>query len=70
MGNGQFASVPNDSSFILRMRIHDNSESLKIPQWVDYYSDEYNCYGVRYNADYVEDPEFYYGGPGRNPMCP
>nr|XP_027189427.1 uncharacterized protein LOC101489305 [Cicer arietinum] len=68
MGNGQFSS--GDSSSILRMRIHDNSEALKIPEWVDYYSDEYNCYDVRYNADYVEDPEFYYGGPGRNPMCP
>ncbi|KAJ1442762.1 hypothetical protein SESBI_00642 [Sesbania bispinosa] len=70
MGNGQFASVPNDSSYITRMRIHDNSEALKIPEWVFDFSDEYNCYDVRYVADYVEDPEFYYGGPGRNPMCP
>ncbi|KEH39952.1 uncharacterized protein [Medicago truncatula] len=70
MGNGQFGSVPWVPSSILRMRIHDNSATLKIPDFVDHYSDEYNCYDVFYNADYVEDPELYYGGPGRNPMCP
>ncbi|RDX76387.1 hypothetical protein CR513_43629, partial [Mucuna pruriens] len=70
MGNGQFASVPSSSASITRMRIHDNSEFLKIPEWVADYSDEYNCYDVRFVADYAEDPEFYYGGPGRNPMCP
>lgn len=68
MGNGQFSSW--DSSSILRMRYHDNAEALKIPDWVDTYSDEYNCYDVWYVADYLEDPHFYYGGPGRNPMCP
>ncbi|XP_027333752.1 uncharacterized protein LOC113848439 [Abrus precatorius] len=70
MGNGQFASVPFGSSSITRMRIHDNAEALKIPEWVSDFSDEYNCYDVRYVDDYVEDPEFYYGGPGRNPKCP
>jgi len=69
MGNGQFG-LPRHSASILRMRIHDNSATLKIPEFVDHYSDEYNCYDVAYEADYVFDPEFYYGGPGRNPMCP
>ncbi|XP_058727123.1 protein neprosin-like [Vicia villosa] len=68
MGNGRFSGP--DSASISRMRIHDNSAMLKIPDWVYYYSDEYNCYNVRYLADYVEDPEFYYGGPGSNMMCP
>ncbi|KAK7310737.1 hypothetical protein RJT34_08433 [Clitoria ternatea] len=70
MGNGQFASYFEGSSYVKRMRIHDNSETLKIPEWAYAYTDEYNCYGVFYMIDYVEDPEFYYGGPGRNPMCP
>ncbi|KAK7321611.1 hypothetical protein VNO77_32422 [Canavalia gladiata] len=70
MGSGQFATDIGDSSSITRMRIHDNSETLKFPEWVAHYSDEYNCYDVWYMADYVEDPEFYYGGPGRNPLCP
>ncbi|KAL5071722.1 hypothetical protein RYX36_022609 [Vicia faba] len=68
MGNGQFSR--GNSASILRMRVHDNYPSLKIPEWVQYYSDEYNCYDFYYVSDYLEDPEFYYGGPGSNPMCP
>ncbi|KAL2317889.1 hypothetical protein Fmac_031765 [Flemingia macrophylla] len=70
MGSGQFGSVLTDSSSITRMRIHDNSEALKIPEWVYDYSDEYNCYDGWYMKDYVEDPDFFYGGPGRNFKCP
>jgi hypothetical protein len=68
--NGEFVQPFMDSAFILRMRVHDNSVFWKIPEWVGKFSDEYNCYGVYYLGDYVEDPLFYYGGPGRNPMCP
>ncbi|XLU62681.1 hypothetical protein S245_021890 [Arachis hypogaea] len=71
MGNGKFGSQPY-SAYFKRMRIHDNSESLKFPEYVDRYSDEYNCYDVRFLGDYVEDPELYYGGPGSsdyNYMC-
>ncbi|XP_017428932.1 uncharacterized protein LOC108337005 [Vigna angularis] len=70
MGNGQFASVLSFSSAITRMRIHDNSDVLKIPELVYDYSDEYNCYDVWLMSDYIDDPQFYYGGPGRNPKCP
>ncbi|XP_040995979.1 uncharacterized protein LOC121242140 [Juglans microcarpa x Juglans regia] len=56
MGNGNFPD-PNwgNSGWIKRMRIHDNSAALKFPDYV---------------SDYVEDPEFYYGGPGKNFICP
>jgi len=70
MGNGQFGSVLDVSAAITRMRIHDNSEALKIPEWATEYSDEYNCYDVWYMSDYIDDPQFYYGGPGRNIRCP
>jgi len=70
MGNGQFASVFGESSTITRMRIHDNSAALKIPEYVAEFTDEFNCYDVWYLSDYVEDPELYYGGPGQNPKCP
>ncbi|KAF1886832.1 hypothetical protein Lal_00046070 [Lupinus albus] len=70
MGCGDFPDVFHESGSMTRMRIHDNSEFLKIPEWVDDFSDEYNCYDVMYVGDYVEDPEFYYGGPGKNPKCP
>ncbi|XP_021800532.1 uncharacterized protein LOC110744821 [Prunus avium] len=70
MGNGRFASTAGFSGVITRMRIHDNSPALKIPEWVETYMDEFNCYDAIYVEDYVEDPEFYYGGPGRNYKCP
>ncbi|KAK2398748.1 tRNA-splicing ligase [Trifolium repens] len=69
MKNGEFVQPFMDSASILRMRVHDNSAFWKIPEWVAKFSDEYNCYDVYYFEDYVEDPLFYYGGPGRNPMC-
>ena len=70
MGNGNFASISGWSGYVKRMRINDNSEPLKIPEWATAFSDEYFCYNGIYVTDYVEEPEFYYGGPGRNPMCP
>ncbi|GFZ16688.1 similar to AslB [Actinidia rufa] len=71
MGNGQFADYTRgDSGWVKRMRIEENSMELKFPEWVDTYADEYDCYDVFYLADYVDDPEFYYGGPGRNDKCP
>nr|XP_023886984.1 uncharacterized protein LOC111999102 isoform X2 [Quercus suber] len=71
MGNGNFP-LPYlcNSGCITRMRIHDNSPTLKFPDWVETYTDEYNCYDVMYVGDYIEDPEFFYGGPGKNYICP
>ncbi|KAM5565970.1 protein neprosin [Rosa sericea] len=71
MGNGNFPDgIFGDSGVIKRIRIHDNSAELKFPEWVETYADEFNCYDVDYVSDYLEDPEFYYGGPGHNPKCP
>lgn len=71
MGNGKFPDyIFGDSGWVKRMRIRDNSIILKHPEWVTKFSDEYDCYDVLYVEDYVDDPEFYYGGPGKNPKCP
>jgi hypothetical protein len=71
MGSGYYGSVGYPvAASILKMRVHDNSAMWKIPEWVDKFSDEYNCYNYEYIADYVEDPLFYFGGPGRNLRCP
>ncbi|KAL6980074.1 hypothetical protein U1Q18_021724 [Sarracenia purpurea var. burkii] len=71
MGNGNFPDhIRADSGCVRRMRVRDNSPELKFPDWVDTYADEYNCYDAFYVGDYVDDPEFYYGGPGRNYKCP
>lgn len=73
MGSGQFSdNVLGTSGSIKRIRIKEHRNELKFPEWVNCYSDEYECYDYFYQSDYVEDPEFYYGGPGsyRNPYCP
>ncbi|KAL9400129.1 hypothetical protein Peur_009090 [Populus x canadensis] len=71
MGNGQFPDyVSGNSGCIKRMRIRENSLVLKFPEWVSTFLREYRCYDAEYIGDYIEDPEFYYGGPGQNPLCP
>lgn len=71
MGSGQFSDwVFKDSGFIKRMRVLQNSGVIRFPAWVNSFADEYNCYDTFYHREYVQDPEFYYGGPGRNYRCP
>ncbi|KAK3024149.1 hypothetical protein RJ639_042833 [Escallonia herrerae] len=71
MGSGQFPDfIFGTSGSIKRMRISENSHELKFPEWVNSHTDEYDCYNVLYHGDYVQDPEFYYGGPGRSERCP
>ncbi|XP_040954976.1 uncharacterized protein [Gossypium hirsutum] len=71
MGNGNFPDyIDGNSGYMKRMRILDISLNLKFPEWVGTYADEYWCYQSQYVSDYVVDPEFYFGGPGRNEMCP
>ncbi|GMI88515.1 hypothetical protein like AT5G56530 [Hibiscus trionum] len=71
MGNGQFPDWGTGySGYFKRMRILDIGLNLKMPQWMTSYDDEYWCYRGDYISDYIEDPEYYYGGPGRNWRCP
>ena len=68
MGNGEYAD--RHAGTIRRMRVVQNSQVIKFPDWVNSYTDEYNCYDARYRWEFLPEPEFYYGGPGRNYMCP
>lgn len=71
MGSGNFLEPDwGNSGWIKRMQIQDNSAVLKFPDCVEAYSDEYNRYEAYYVSDYVQDPEFYYGGPGKSYICP
>lgn len=71
MGSGHFADyVMGQSGYVKRIRVLLNNMILRFPQWVFTYSDEYECYDTYYISDYVQDPEFYFGGPGQNPRCP
>ncbi|KDP34131.1 hypothetical protein JCGZ_07702 [Jatropha curcas] len=71
MGNGQFPDgVFGNSGAVRRLRVRENSIFLKFPEWVSTYQDEYDCYRTYYQADYMDEPEFYFGGPGQNPVCP
>ncbi|KAK8698556.1 hypothetical protein V6N13_114668 [Hibiscus sabdariffa] len=71
MGNGRFPDGgTGNSGYFKRLRVLDISLNLKLPEWMTTYEDEYFCYRGDYISDYIEDPEFYYGGPGRNWRCP
>ncbi|WCJ29560.1 hypothetical protein M5689_011186 [Euphorbia peplus] len=71
MGNGEFPDgIFGNSGTFRRLRVRENPVDLKFPEQVFTYQDEYNCYRTYYVEDYTDDPEFYYGGPGKNPMCP
>lgn len=71
MGNGEFPDwVDQNCGSFKRIRILDNSLVLKFPEFINTYTDEFRCYDVYYVSDYIEDPEFFYGGPGKNVLCP
>lgn len=71
MGSGRYPDfVGQSSGYMKRIRVLENNHNLRFPQWITIYSDEYYCYETYYLSDYVAEPEFYFGGPGRGPMCP
>jgi len=71
MGSGQFPDfVFQDSGWTKRMRVRDNSMVLKYPEYAYAYTDDYRCYNVYLYWEYIADPEFYFGGPGRSYLCP
>ncbi|KAK3024150.1 hypothetical protein RJ639_042834 [Escallonia herrerae] len=66
MGSGRFSDhILKNSGYITGMRVSENSQELRFPEPVYAHSDEYQCYDFYYLKDYVADPEFYYGGPGK-----
>nr|XP_043622257.1 uncharacterized protein LOC122593865 [Erigeron canadensis] len=71
MGNGERPpAIMDNSGTISRMRIESNSQPLMMPEWTYAVTDEDRCYDIMYLVDYISDPIFYYGGPGRNIRCP
>ncbi|KAK3024151.1 hypothetical protein RJ639_042835 [Escallonia herrerae] len=68
MGSGEYADwLARNSGHIRNMHISENSQELKFPEAVSTHTDEYDCYDFFYlnDEDYVDDPEFYFGGPDR-----
>ncbi|XVE70964.1 hypothetical protein DITRI_Ditri10aG0111900 [Diplodiscus trichospermus] len=71
MGSGDFASgLWGNACFIDNVRIVDYSLSLKYPEWVGTWADEYYCYTAYNYVKYGAYPVFYFGGPGQNSLCP
>lgn len=72
MGSGEFAATLDGSAcYVKKVRIVDYSLALKYPQWVDTWADEDYCYSAyNYIAGYGVEPVLYFGGPGRNSLCP
>ncbi|KAM6579816.1 hypothetical protein CsatA_003590 [Cannabis sativa] len=71
MGSGQFARLLHgEAAYVKGVRIMDYSLSLKYPEWVDTWGDEDYCYSAFNEVKYGVEPTFYFGGPGRNSLCP
>lgn len=72
MGSGQWASyLWAEASFHTNIRIKDYSLQIKYPKYLSEYSDEYDCYSTKlYRKTYKSEPQFFFGGPGRNRFCP
>ena len=72
MGSGEFARTLHGSAcYIEGVRIIDYSLALKYPERVDSWGDEDYCYSAyNYIKGYGVEPVFYFGGPGRNSLCP
>ncbi|XP_071716142.1 protein neprosin-like [Rutidosis leptorrhynchoides] len=71
MGNGmEPPPMWGNCGTMTRMRVEQNSSPLMKPEWTSVEVDEYRCYDILYEVDYVYDPILYYGGPGRTWACP
>ncbi|XP_057517878.1 uncharacterized protein LOC130798800 [Amaranthus tricolor] len=68
MGSGDLPLViqPNSTGWFKRMRIQENSMDLKQPESAYTYSDDHRCYPIYLRKDQYAEPEFYYGGPGKD----
>ncbi|PON76663.1 hypothetical protein PanWU01x14_033490 [Parasponia andersonii] len=72
MGSGDYASTLEGSAcYVKQVRIVDYSLALKYPEWVGTWADEDYCYSAyNYIQRYGVEPVLYFGGPGRNTLCP
>ncbi|WJX41530.1 hypothetical protein P8452_28871 [Trifolium repens] len=72
MGSGEEAHARFGAAcYISTVRIKDNSQMLKYPQFVNTHAAEPYCYSAVNDAPYGKDPIFYFGGAGRKPpYCP
>ncbi|XP_077252528.1 protein neprosin-like [Tasmannia lanceolata] len=71
MGSGDFAERGYGfACFMRNIRIRDNSLVWKYPAYVTTYENQFRCYNAFNFKEYIKEPEFYFGGPGRNDLCP
>ncbi|KAK3438382.1 hypothetical protein EUGRSUZ_C02999, partial [Eucalyptus grandis] len=68
MGSGEYSEAFHGRAcYIKNVRIVDYSLSLKYPEMVQVYNDEVYCYNGNNHRDTpVDEPVFYFGGPGQN----
>ncbi|KAK8933633.1 hypothetical protein KSP39_PZI015370 [Platanthera zijinensis] len=70
MGSGHFAGEGfGKASYFKKLHVVDESNNLVSPKWLSAFTDQPNCYDVRYDNNGDWGSFFYFGGPGRNPNC-
>uniref|UniRef100_A0A7N1A578 Neprosin PEP catalytic domain-containing protein n=1 Tax=Kalanchoe fedtschenkoi TaxID=63787 RepID=A0A7N1A578_KALFE len=68
MGNGEFGDAIAMCGKMKIIRIRTNDPVWVIPGWIAVHIDEWECYRGEYLK--ISEPEYSFGGPGRNPRCP
>ncbi|KAI3470406.1 hypothetical protein Pfo_027069 [Paulownia fortunei] len=71
MGSGHFADDGfGKASYFRNLEIVDSDNSLGSAQDITTLAENTNCYNIQSSYNNEWGTHFYYGGPGRNPLCP
>lgn len=71
MGSGHFAEEGfGKASYFRNLQIVDSDNNLSPAHDISILAENTNCYNIQSSASPEWGNYFYYGGPGRSPMCP
>ncbi|XP_047974822.1 uncharacterized protein LOC125217039 [Salvia hispanica] len=71
MGSGRFAQEGfGKASYFRNLEIVDSDNSLISARDITTLAENINCYNIKNSYNDRWGTYFYYGGPGRNPLCP
>lgn len=71
MGSGRFSEEGfGRASYFRNLELVDSENSLFSARDIATLAENINCYDIRDSYGDKWGAHFYYGGPGRNPLCP
>lgn len=71
MGSGHFPEEGfGKAGYFRNIQVVDGSNNLRVPQDINTFTEQSNCYDIQLGNNNEWGRYFYYGGPGRNQNCP